>query len=192
MRGAQWLRHLSPSSPGTPQATATSSQPTLSARICAFDSRTATPSRFLSVRLGLADATDVRADPEDSTKVAAVLGREPVDIDWMQVRAASDPAFAKELRRRDSDEARRVGRRLKALREDRRLRQDVVAEQVGMTPPQLSKIERGQSDLRISTVRALLRVMNASFADIAGPDFPGGFACRDRQGWTQGRGACAT
>ena len=124
------------------------------------------------VRLGLADATDVRADPEDSTKVAAVLGREPVDIDWMQVRAASDPAFAKELRRRDSDEARRVGRRLKALREDRRLRQDVVAEQVGMTPPQLSKIERGQSDLRISTVRALLRVMNASFADIAGPTSP--------------------
>ncbi len=123
-------------------------------------------------RLGLAEATEVRADPEDATKVAAILGTETIDIDWMQLRAASDPAFAKELRRRDSEEAHRVGRRLKALREDRRLRQDVVAEQVGMTPPQLSKIERGQSDLRISTVRALLRVMNASFADIAGPDAP--------------------
>ena len=123
-------------------------------------------------RLGLSEATEVWADPDDVTKVAALVGKEKVDVDWMKLRAASDAAFAKELRRRDADEAHRVGRRLKALREDRGLRQDVVAEQVGMTPPQLSKIERGQSDLRISTVRALLRVMNASFADIASPDAP--------------------
>lgn len=123
-------------------------------------------------RIGLADVTDVWADPEDATKVVAVVGGAQIEMDWTQVRAASDLAFARELRRRDAEETHRVGRRLKALREDRRLRQDVVAEQVGMTPPQLSKIERGQSDLRMSTVRALLRVMNASFADIAGPDAP--------------------
>jgi transcriptional regulator with XRE-family HTH domain len=90
----------------------------------------------------------------------------------MQIRAATDVDFAKELRRRDADEAHRVGRRLKALREDRGRRQDEVAEQAGMTAPQLSKIERGESDLRLSTLRALLRAMNAGFDAIANPGAP--------------------
>jgi Zn-dependent peptidase ImmA (M78 family)/transcriptional regulator with XRE-family HTH domain len=123
-------------------------------------------------KLGLAEATAFSVDRDDTTKVVVELGSQLLEVDWTRLRAASDPAFAKELRSRDSDEARRVGRRLKALREDRLLRQDAVAEQVGMTPPQLSKIERGQSDLRMSTVGALLRVMHADFADIAGPDAP--------------------
>ena len=123
-------------------------------------------------RLGLAEALAISNSPEDPTKVVADLGDRVIDVDWTRLRGASDPAFAKELRDRDTEEARRVGRRLRALREDRSIRQDVVAEQVGMTPSQLSKIERGQSDLRLSTVQALLRVMNASFADIAGPYVP--------------------
>ena len=55
-------------------------------------------------------------------------------------------------------------------REDRGLSQRDLAELVGMTPPQLSKIEGGYSDLRVSTVQTLLRAVGASFADIAGPD----------------------
>jgi hypothetical protein len=39
-----------------------------------------------------------------------------------------------------------------------------------MTAPQLSKIEKGTSDLRVSTVQGLLRAMGARFGDIADPN----------------------
>lgn len=94
------------------------------------------------------------------------------NLTWTQLRAAHDPAFAQELRRREIEEARRLGLRLRALREDKNLSQRDVAKAVGMSPPQLSKIETGTQDLRVSTVQALLRAMGATFSDISGPGAP--------------------
>lgn len=94
------------------------------------------------------------------------------EIDWMVVRSAADPEFAQELRNRDSEEARRIGRRLKALRENRGISQKAIADVVGMPSPQLAKLEKGETDMRISTLRSLLRALGASFADIAGEDAP--------------------
>lgn len=92
---------------------------------------------------------------------------EQIDVTWTQIRASVDPGFAQELRRRDTEESRRLGLRLRALREDRNLSQRDLAGVVGMSAPQLSKIENGSYDLRVSTVRALLRAMGATFADVA-------------------------
>jgi transcriptional regulator with XRE-family HTH domain/Zn-dependent peptidase ImmA (M78 family) len=94
------------------------------------------------------------------------------EIDWMGIRARSDAAFAADLRERDAEESRRIGRRLRALRDDSGMSQKTVAETAGMSPPQLAKIEKGESDLRISTLSAVLRALNADFGDIAGPDAP--------------------
>lgn len=96
----------------------------------------------------------------------------PVVLSWTQIRSAADPAFAHELRRREIGEARRIGLRLRALREDKSLNQRDVAKLVGMSGPQLSKIESGSLDLRVSTVQSLLRAMGASLSDITGPDAP--------------------
>jgi transcriptional regulator with XRE-family HTH domain len=115
---------------------------------------------------------EVVVDSDDPTRLRLKTAQETQDIDWMQIRSAIDPEFARELRERDAEESRRLGRRMKALREDRGLSQREVARRVGMTPPQLSKIENGETDMRLSTVRSLLRAMNAGFADIAGPDAP--------------------
>lgn len=106
---------------------------------------------------------------------AAVLVSTPAgdrEIDWTVLRSAADRAFAHELRERDAEEARRIGRRLRALREDRDMSQKAVAAIVGMSAPQLAKLEQGQTDMRISTLRSLLRALGADFADIAGPDAP--------------------
>jgi transcriptional regulator with XRE-family HTH domain len=94
------------------------------------------------------------------------------ELDWTVVRAAADPEFARELRERDAEEARRVGRRLRALRENRGISQKDAAAKAEMSSPQLAKLERGETDMRISTLRGVLRALNASFADIAGPDAP--------------------
>lgn len=95
-------------------------------------------------------------------------------ITWSQLRAATDPDFAQEMRRQGAEESRRLGRRLRALREDRGLSQKYLAALVGMPGPQLSKIENGTSDLRFSTVQTLLRAMGATLSDISGPETPEG------------------
>lgn len=109
---------------------------------------------------------------DDGLGVLVVAGGRPVNVSWTQIRAASDADFAHEMRRRDSEEARRIGMRLKALREDKGISQRHLAEQVAMPPAQLAKIESGTYDLRMSTVSSLLRAMGASLTDIAGRDVP--------------------
>lgn len=116
------------------------------------------------------DDFDVEHDGDDATRVRVVSEDGHRDVDWTAIRVASDPEFAAEMRERDMEESHRIGRRLKALRENRGFSQRDLALLVGMTAPQLSKLEAGASDMRLSTVRSLLRAMGASFADISGPD----------------------
>ncbi len=106
---------------------------------------------------------------------AAVLIETPEgerEVDWMVVRSASDPGFARELRERDAEEAHRIGRRLRALRENRGITQKDAAASAGMPSSQLAKLERGETDMRISTLRGILRALNATIADIADPNAP--------------------
>jgi transcriptional regulator with XRE-family HTH domain len=113
----------------------------------------------------------VSVDPEEALSVVVTgSGGEPREISWTQLRSASDPTFALEMRQRDAEESRRLGLRLRALREDRDLNQRDLAALMGMSAPQLSKIESGAFDLRVSTVQTLLRTMGATLADITGPD----------------------
>jgi transcriptional regulator with XRE-family HTH domain len=113
----------------------------------------------------------VQMDPDEGFTVQFGSTESEIrSVDWVQIRAATDPRFAQEMRRRDADQSRRLGLRLRALREDRGLNQRDLASLVGMSSPQLSKIESGTLDLRVSTVQALLRAMDSSFSDIAGPD----------------------
>jgi transcriptional regulator with XRE-family HTH domain len=111
-------------------------------------------------------------DEDGGLSVVLTAGRETRVISGLHLRSITDPAFAHEMRRRDAESARRMGLRLKALREDRGLNQRDLASLVGMSPPQLSKIESGTYDLRVSTVRTLLRAMGADFSDISESDAP--------------------
>ena len=124
-------------------------------------------------QFGLAGDYEVEPDVEEGLSVRIVRpSGSPTVLAWTQIRSAADPAFAHELRRREIEEARRIGLRLRALREDKNLNQRDVANLVGMSAPQLSKIESGSLDLRMSTVQSLLRAMGASLSDITGPDAP--------------------
>jgi len=82
------------------------------------------------------------------------MGRS-IDLSWTQIRSADDQFFAHELRRRDADQSKKVGLRLKALREDRNLNQRYLAEASVCPAPQLSKIESGTSACEFSTVQSL-------------------------------------
>jgi transcriptional regulator with XRE-family HTH domain len=121
----------------------------------------------------LAGDFEVEPDLDEGLGVQVMRpSRSPTLLTWTQIRAGADPTFAQELRRREAEEARRIGLRLRALRDDKNLSQRNVAKLAGMSGPQLSKIESGSLDLRVSTVQSLLRAMGASLSDIAGPDAP--------------------
>ena len=110
------------------------------------------------------------AEGDEGLAIAVASADAERIITWSQLRAATDPDFAQEMRRQDAEESRRLGRRLRALREDRGLSQKNLAALVGMSGPQLSKIESGASDLRFSTVQTLLRATGATLNDISGPE----------------------
>jgi Zn-dependent peptidase ImmA (M78 family)/transcriptional regulator with XRE-family HTH domain len=122
--------------------------------------------------LGLPNDSEFRFEDESGSLIAIPPAGEDREIDWMLIRRLDDPQFAEALRKRDAEESRRLGRRLRALRENRRVSQKAAAEMAGMSAPQLAKIERGESDLRVSTVQGVLRAIGGSLADIARPDAP--------------------
>jgi transcriptional regulator with XRE-family HTH domain len=109
---------------------------------------------------------------EESGGLIARGARGEREIDWMVIRRSDDPEFAEVIRERDAEESRRIGTRLRVVRENTGLSQKAAAEMIGMAAPQLAKIERGTTDMRISTVRSLLRALGVSFAEITGPDAP--------------------
>jgi transcriptional regulator with XRE-family HTH domain len=121
--------------------------------------------------IGVDEAAELFVE-EESGALIARSGSAERQIDWMLIRRLDDPRFAEWLRERDLDDARRIGRRLRALRMNNEISQKDAARMAEMSAPQLAKIERGESDLRISTVRAVLRAVGGSLADIAGPDAP--------------------
>lgn len=129
--------------------------------------------RISPATLGVSGTFEVIANDElGSAGVRLDTSAGVRDISWLQLRVATDPGFARHMREEDTNEARRVAHRLKALREDRGLSQRDVAALADMTSPQLSKIESGAFDLRVSTVQALLRAMGATLADISLPGTP--------------------
>jgi transcriptional regulator with XRE-family HTH domain len=129
--------------------------------------------RVAPAMLGVAGPYELDSEPTiEGAGVRIVSDSKPREFSWTHLRVATDPAFGRHMREEDSNEARRIAHRIKALREDNGLTQRDLATLAGMTSPQLSKIESGSFDLRISTVQTLLRAMGASLDDISRPGTP--------------------
>jgi transcriptional regulator with XRE-family HTH domain len=107
---------------------------------------------------------------EDGLAVRFGEGDKAIDISWVTIRSATDSAYANHLRDLSANDAERLGRRLKALRDDRGMSLSQLAAAVGIPSAQLSRIEKGSQDVGPRIVRALLRELRASFADITEPD----------------------
>ena len=81
-----------------------------------------------AAQFGVSGDFEVQADAEEGLSVRVMQPSGPATVlAWTQLRSAADPVFAQELRRRETEEARRLGLRLRALREDKNPR-DVIRE----------------------------------------------------------------
>jgi len=127
--------------------------------------------------LGLAALDDLleRGDLDDWQPLLAEVRRDPKGAvaDRILHLAARHPmGGTSELWRswiegqRAAAHEQHVGARLKALRRMRGLTQRQVAERLGMTQPEVSRLER-RSDARLSLVRAYVRALGAELETTA-------------------------
>jgi transcriptional regulator with XRE-family HTH domain/Zn-dependent peptidase ImmA (M78 family) len=127
------------------------------------------------VRVPLASlAVDTRSgltvDVDDGLAVRIGKDDEFVNVIWTQIRSATDPAYAAHFRAVHGAEAARIGRRLKALREDRGLALRDLADAAGISTSRLTRVEKGQETLPVSVLESLLSTLDATFSDISGPN----------------------
>lgn len=92
---------------------------------------------------------------------------EPVDLPADRIRILTDPEYAEHWARLAADEERRIGRRLRTLRERRGLTGKDVAQRAGIAPMSLSRIELGYHDVVLPTLAKLLAALGAFWDDLA-------------------------
>jgi len=135
------------------------------------------------LRVRFANGDDVAVDPRrlvrsveqadwgslslSPSEILIPAGNSELAVSWFDVRAASDIAFASYLAQTADDESARVGRRLRAMREQRGMSARQVADLAGITPVSLSRIEHGHHDVVYKTLQRLLSAMNFTLADFA-------------------------
>ncbi len=118
--------------------------------------------------LGFDLLTKFKFDAE-ARAVVAETGEGVREIDWMAIRAADDPAFAAEVRQRDAEEAVRVGRRLRALRERSGLSRTELAGRLGTSRQAIEATETGAQGVDLGKIEPILAALDAEFADLADP-----------------------
>lgn len=93
--------------------------------------------------------------------------RDAADIPAFDIRALSDSEFAAHLDHAARDATRRVGERVRVLREARGLSVADVATRSGVTERILTRLERGQQrDADFPTLERILTAMGYSLKDI--------------------------
>lgn len=93
--------------------------------------------------------------------------RQPdVEIPWSTIRALTDKDYSAHLAAAAAEQAKKVGLRLRALRELRHLTSKEVAERAGITLQSLSRIEHGHHDVVFTTLQRILAAMGCSLQDL--------------------------
>lgn len=92
-----------------------------------------------------------------------------VEIPWSTIRVLTDREYAAHLAAAAKEQAKRIGLRIKELREVRNLSSKELAERAGIAPQSLSRIEHGRHDVVFTTLQQILAAMGCSLKDLATP-----------------------
>ncbi len=92
---------------------------------------------------------------------------EPVDLPADRIRILTDPDYAEHWAQLAAEQAHRIGRRLRTLRERRGLTAKDLARRAGIAPMSLSRIELGYHDIGFPTLAKLLAALGADWDDLA-------------------------
>jgi DNA-binding XRE family transcriptional regulator len=109
-------------------------------------------------RLRIAETRDVLEVP---------VGENTTEIPWDRVRCIADPAFRRHLANQAAKSARRVGSRLRYLRQQSGLTQEAVARSAGLSRVTISRLENGALQPIYETLVRVLAAMGRSVQDMA-------------------------
>lgn len=90
-----------------------------------------------------------------------------IEIPWSTIRVLSDEEYSAYLAEMAEVQAKKIGRRLKTLREKRGIKSKELAERTGITPQSISRIENGKHDVSLTTLQKILTVMGYELKDLA-------------------------
>lgn len=91
-----------------------------------------------------------------------MAGKSPSPGDHGRSEVRERPAYAKALAR----EQRRLGRRLRALRQERGLTQEAAAERIGLSSKHLRRLESGQANVTLATLVACALAYRVGLASL--------------------------
>jgi transcriptional regulator with XRE-family HTH domain/Zn-dependent peptidase ImmA (M78 family) len=97
--------------------------------------------------------------------VPAAHDRE-LEIPWSTIRVLTDRDFSRYFAATAEEDARRIGLRIRALRESRGISSKELAERAGIAPQSLSRIENGRHDVVLTTLQRILAAMGCSLRDL--------------------------
>lgn len=94
------------------------------------------------------------------------LGEDTTDVPGFYIRSLTDAEFRAHLARKAEESARRVGQRIRALRQARGLSAKDVATRAGVAQLTMSRIELGRHDAGLATVEKILTAMGYALPDL--------------------------
>ncbi|MHB8576079.1 MAG: helix-turn-helix domain-containing protein, partial [Dehalococcoidia bacterium] len=97
--------------------------------------------------------------------VPAVSGQ--IELSWSTLRALSDAAYAAHLANAAKTEAKQIGHRLRALRQQQSLGVEAAAARAGLSRDAVERAEQGQYDLSFVELRQLLGTYGCELRDLA-------------------------
>ncbi len=114
------------------------------------------------------DFEPVSASAASGGQAVMLLGADgrAIDVDAGALRAAVDPDRREGTLASDNAQRSAVGRRLRALRDERGLSQDVLAARSGIPQESLSRLENGKRDPRLDTLRKLAAGLGMDLAGV--------------------------
>jgi DNA-binding Xre family transcriptional regulator len=125
--------------------------------------------RVLPPDTGLPDWQALQFDPYE-IRIPTATG--VVETPWSTIRLLTDPEYASFVAEQSREYARRMGGRIRALRQSRGLTSKELATRAGITPNSLSRIELGHHDVTLSTLGGLLAAMGYSYRDLVSERAP--------------------
>ncbi|MDZ7291618.1 MAG: helix-turn-helix domain-containing protein [candidate division KSB1 bacterium] len=89
-----------------------------------------------------------------------------LEISWSTIRTLSDAEYSARMASVAEEQAKKIGYRIRELRQRRGLKSKELAERAGITPQSLSRIENGRHDVVFKTLQKILGAMGFGLKDL--------------------------
>jgi len=89
-----------------------------------------------------------------------------IEVSWSTIRVLSNAEYSVYLAQVAAEQAKKIGRRISALRKGRGIKSKELAERAGISPQSLSRIENGKHDISFSTLQKILSAMGYALKDL--------------------------